>query len=221
MSKILYFTCWYAEPYPTRRLELERCLLKTLESEDIDQVILFVEPTVTVAPIKTDKLKLIHMNSRPKYTEMFELANQHAEIGDVIVLANTDIFPDAGVRPLLQSIKPNECYALSRWDVQEDESSIHFNRRDSQDVWCFRAKMITIRGGDFTMGRAGCDNRIAFDIMQSGYIVTNPSRTIKFHHLHLTNIRHYNPSNTIKSPYHLIEPSFLNSMRANTQTINP
>jgi hypothetical protein len=39
------------------------------------------------------------------------------------------------------------------------------------------------------MGVAGCDNRLAYELEQAGFIVINPSLSIKTYHLHLTNIR--------------------------------
>jgi hypothetical protein len=159
---------------------------------------------------KSEKVQLVLMDERPKYQDFFQFANSVAEPGDIIVISNTDIYPDAGVKQLLvNNLKENECYALTRWDVLPTGDYRLFDRVDSQDTWCFRAPIKPIHGGDFTQGRGGCDNKIALQIKESGYVVKNPSRTIKFLHLHNTNIRNYTSADIIPAPYHLIGPSFL------------
>ena len=41
------------------------------------------------------------------------------------------------------------------------------------------------------MGKAGCDNRLAHDLQEAGYLTTNPSKTIQTFHLHRVNFRSY------------------------------
>jgi len=111
--------------------------------------------------------------------------------------------------------------SLTRWDVKADnvfntnnhvDSSVLFDTPDSQDTWIFMGGVPQISGADFTLGKAGCDNSIAYMLEQSGYNVLNPSRTIKTYHLHLTNIRNYtdvvgHAIERIQPPYKLLYPT--------------
>jgi hypothetical protein len=127
------------------------------------------------------------------------------------IIANTDIyFDEYNIGLIKASITDNECYALSRWDIQLGGDSVHHCSRDSQDVWIFKGSIRNIKS-DFQLGRAGIDNRIAHEISEAGYEVINPSKTIKSYHLHITGIRNYRrvESETIPKPYKLIQPTYL------------
>jgi len=66
-----------------------------------------------------------------------------------------------------------------------------------------------IEGADFTLGIAGCDNKIAH-LLNKHYTLKNPSLSIKTYHLHNTNIRNYiNFSHVerLPPPYFTIKPS--------------
>ena len=102
-------------------------------------------------------------------------------------------------------IDSKTCLALSRWDIQENNTYVHFDRSDSQDTWIFIGGVPNINGADFTLGKCGCDNKILYLLDESGYFLINPSKTLKTYHLHLTNIRNY--GNVIPPPYNLL-PSF-------------
>lgn len=149
---------------------------------------------------------------RPTFNDFFRHANTLLPNDSVVAIINSDIFFDETIR-LAENIGKNEVYALSRWDIQKDGSAKLFNRSDSQDVWIFRTPVGEIKGADFTMGRAGCDNRIAFLFEQAGYKVTNPCKSIINYHLHLSGVRNYIEKgkvvDRIPGPYKLLTPSHL------------
>jgi hypothetical protein len=156
-------------------------------------------------------LKVTPLGERPTFNDFFRIANAVAPNGSVVAISNSDIFFDETIQ-LAQNIKQNEVYALSRWDIQKDGSSKLFKRWDSQDTWIFRTPIKEIQGADFTMGVAGCDNVIAHLLEQSGYVVTNPSKTIHCHHLHLSNVRNYIQGSNVQRlppPYKLVTPGEL------------
>ena len=136
---------------------------------------------------KTDEQDLftakIHPEGRPTFTELFSMCLP----GMVNVVANSDIYFDSTIH----FAKPtaSHCYALSRWDVNADGSIALWDHLDSQDVWVFWGRPEVT--ADFTMGIAGCDNRLVYLLQQAGMIVTNPSRTIKCYHLHQIQWRSY------------------------------
>lgn len=120
------------------------------------------------------------------------------------VIANSDIYFDATIH--FANPSPAQVYALSRWDVNADGSASLWDHHDSQDCYIISGgphmidahtvemrQDITWETGDFmfTQGIAGCDNRLAHVLQRAGFIVTNPSRTIKSYHLHLCGFRSY------------------------------
>lgn len=204
-STIIYITSWYNDKNPERAKELEECFIRCVNSSEIDDLIVIHEKGA-VLPI-TEKSYIAHeLDHRPTYNDFFKVANHYTDPGNVVIIANTDLYPEGPIRRQLRSMKMGEAYALSRWDIVNN-GVVHFNRRDSQDVWIFRTPILKQLDAPFCLGKPGCDNRIAQLIIDAGYRLTNPSKSIKFYHLHKSQIRNYTSAETIPGPYHFINPS--------------
>lgn len=165
---------------PSRQHEIDACL--SLNRKVFDRVILVPD--------------------RPTFSQLFELTKDFPD--DINCFCNSDIyFPDVSK---LKEIKHNECYALTRWDIVNGREKF-FGRRDSQDAWIFRGTVKPITA-NFTMGKWGADNHIAWLITNAGYALKNPSLSIKIIHLHEKDERQHlrTANNTVPPPYHLIEP---------------
>jgi len=181
----------YKSDSQARQAELDICLEKNMAL-----------PFLTVHDIQP----------RPTYNDYFHTSSKliHDEDfdnDDIFVIANSDIYFDETIL-YARFMNESNCYALSRWDLNEDNLAVLFNRKDSQDAWIFNG-IPNVRGGEFQLGQRGCDNRIAFDIKQSGYNVLNPSKTIHAIHIHLTGLRTYTAQTpAIPEPYHFIHPHF-------------
>ena len=204
---VVYLTTWYEEKSPSRAVELALCLWKTLESGEVDHVHLLAEAE---PPFTHEKLSWGMAESRPTYNDFFLRANELGKPGDVLIISNTDLYPEKGTREKLNYLEGNQCFALSRWDEAKDGTIKHFNRVDSQDVWAFRYPINMTIKGDFPLGIPGCDNRIAYEIGQVGYELSNPSKTIVFRHVHNSNVRSYKPGkDSVPPPYLRITPTIL------------
>lgn len=139
-----------------------------------------------------------HPEGRPTFKELFALCKPD----HINVIANSDIyFERLAHHPL-----PGEVWALSRWDVDPTGTAVLWNHRDSQDCYIVCGGPYTIDADTvevredgscdiitrpFTQGMAGCDNRLMFVLRQAGFKVTNPSKTIRSYHLHLSQYRSY------------------------------
>lgn len=181
MSKINLFFNFYHDK--ERQNEINYCLAKNREVFD----------------------RVIIVEGRPTFNELFALSKDYPD--DINVYCNSDIyFPDI---KLLHQIKENECWALCRWNMKRN-IPVFFNRPDSADSWVFRG---TVKSVDvpFTLGLWGNDNRLAYELHQAGYIVTNPSLSIRTHHVHANDKRDHvrTPENTVPPPYLTILPSKL------------
>lgn len=152
--------------------------------------------------------RVVIVEGRPTFSELFERSK--AFPNDVNCFCNSDIYFDSETAHLLHAIKPNECYALTRYDLIEGEK-VFFNRSDSQDCWVFRGAIGGIKNIDFPQGRWGCDNRLAHEIFAAGYDIKNPSLSIKTIHLHSVDDRNRvrTKDNTIPPPYYLLNPTEL------------
>lgn len=150
-------------------------------------------------------LNVIEIKERLKFSELFDLTKNYKD--DINIISNSDIFFNETIL-MSRFIQSNQCYALSRWDYKQNKQCILFNRKDSQDVWIFNGA-VNCTGGDYTAGTPGCDNKLAFELKQSGYIMSNPAKSIHTIHLHNTNFRTYNANSfRLQEPFHFLLPHF-------------
>lgn len=195
-------TSWYHEPHVARRAELLYCLNRNLEHPLITRIWLLVEGKTDVP--HHPKIRVKHFNRRPLFKDLIKLANEQKGIA---ILANTDIYFDETLA-LAQFIKPHDCYALTRWDADQRNKLRFYGKDCSQDAWVFCPPM-QMQGGDFSPGKPGCDNKLAWELAEAGLRVTNPSKTIRACHLHLTNLRRYSRTETVPGPYLTLQPTTL------------
>jgi hypothetical protein len=134
---------------------------------------------------------IVQLNGRPTFKDFFNDVNKITHPNDINIIANSDIYFFELNYDYFTALDHDTCYALSRWDVQQDGSAVHYNNPGSQDTWIFRGAIKMVEGANFTQGVAGCDNKIAYLLQQAGYKVINPSLTIKTYHLHNSGSRNY------------------------------
>ena len=220
------FTTFYRDKNEARFNELVFCFNKNVlakfnnivilveSKEDYDLVSsVYANATANLlAHIPT--LTVGNIAQRPSFNDFFAVMRSEKYKDSINILSNTDIFFDSNS---LEAIKHyfdfaplGTCLALSRWDYYPDGSSVHYDRADSQDTWCFKGNPNFKTDKEYTMGEAGCDNKLAFELKQANFNVVNPSKSIKTYHYHNTNIRNYivdgQVIKRIPPPYLLVEP---------------
>jgi len=180
---IRLFTSCYPEKKPDRLSELTLALERNCQLPEIDSVCVFLEG-IEHPWVESSKLNERSITHRPTYTDFFGWASELVSAdNDVSIIANSDIYFDSSLSALARNLMPNQCAALSRWDVQPDGTSRLFDRNDSQDAWVFRGKIRPIVP-DFCMGIPRCDNRMLYELRAAGYEVINPAFSVKVFHLH-------------------------------------
>ena len=197
------FTAWYQCHDEERQKELDFCR-ETNENHPLIDNYIFWEDRFT-------------------YYDFFEACKDYPD--HINILANGDIYFNDTLS-YVTGISARECYALTRWEEEGNsivpfESKHKYNKyakaRHSQDVWIFRGVPNRIYGA-FHLGIPGCDNRIAYEIMRAGYLLTNPSLTIQAIHKHKEEARNYNiPEGVPKQvpkPWKWVEQSKLITRRA-------
>lgn len=185
---IRLFYNYYEDKNPVRKKEIDYCFQRNLENRLLTTVV-------------------IESPSKLTYDFLFEQINKITGPNDINIICNSDIFFDETIA-LANSIRSNQVYALSRWDWFGDNRSVFFDRPDSQDTWITKGKVQNVFGG-FTLGRLGCDNRIAHEFEKSGYKISNPSKSIKTHHVHGSMIRTYSRNDPVPGPYLTVPTSVL------------
>lgn len=203
------FVNYYIDNNLQRQQELISCLSHNAANMQIDTFYIIVENnSIPIPKLDNEKIIKFVLSNRPSFSDYFKIANEISkDEADINIIANSDIhFDEAGIQLMKDNLKSNECYCLSRWDLQYGGDAIHFNRWDSFDTWVFKGKVKPIEDCNFGLGVAGCDDSIAERIQRAGYYVKNPSVDIKTYHLHLTGVRNYNPSDATPKPYLLISP---------------
>jgi hypothetical protein len=200
--EVKLFINHYADPYPKRNREIQVALDQNLALEDITRIYLVCDRIVDFPD--HPKIELVVVDQRPTYSDFFQIMQENGKLGDVLILANSDISFTGSLRRCVM-MGQSDCYALSRWDLTG--SDLHpFHRADSQDTWIFRSPLKDISPAEFTMGKPGCDNKIAWILKESGYHVTNPCKSIITVHHHQSNLRRYKYSERIQPPYFLVKP---------------
>lgn len=204
---------YYRDKNKMRDNEITQCIINNLANIEVSSLILVSDKDVE-CPVDDPRLIIVNNGRWPTYQDMFAIVNRVDSMSDPLdgtlrIVCNADIFIDNDAINLMALMHKDQCLALSRWDITNG-GVFHHNTLDSQDTWVFRGK---VRDGkyDFKIGKPGCDNRIAAELVRAGYDVINPSKTIKTFHLHKTGVRNYtrNEGEVVSPPYEFITPTFM------------
>jgi hypothetical protein len=205
---IILITSYFISTNHQRKLEINECLVNNTQNPLIDKIYLLNDRQYSLDFIEHgDKIEQIVMpdgykNNRLLYSSAIQFANTHLSKDDICIVSNSDIYFDDSLSLLLSYNLENKFLALSKYD-----HDVLFDREDSQDTWIFQCPFlinINPQEIEFGFGMPGCDNRIARIALDHGYIVVNPSRSIRTHHLHSSNHRNYTEKDRIQGEYHLI-----------------
>ena len=135
-----------------------------------------------------------HPEGRPTFAEMFRMCKPDR----VNILCNSDIYFElAGIQWITyvygrytDEARANRVMALSRYDIDPEGVAMLWNNGDSQDTWIVFGGPHEV-DAPYPMGVPGCDNALIHALRQAGFTVTNPSKTIRTYHLHLSQYRSY------------------------------
>jgi hypothetical protein len=186
----------YLDPDADRMREFLTCIERNVANRAIAEVHVFVEQEVEPSQLVScypqlaaPKIRLNVIGRRQTYRDLFAYANQELA-GRRVIIANADIFFDHTLSRLDEYDLTGSLLCLSRCDIHADGSWGLFEFESSQDAWIFDAPIRDF-DCDFHLGVLGCDNRLAWEAEQAGLVLSNPSRSIRAHHLHVTRIRRY------------------------------
>lgn len=229
--KINLYINYYVDTHHHRKQEISYCTVRNINNPQIDNAYVLIDDkhiqhfkdllqrSIKEGILKSecvDKVTIISCNVRPTYNDYFVISKKYSQANDISVLANTDIFFDEISLIKLKDFhwRENYCMALCRYDIiDKDYNSKFFDRPDSQDVWVVKGSFPIMPEVDYGLGRAGCDNKVAYAFSQRMKVI-NPSLEILTFHLHLTEVRHYISKHgqvidPLPPPYLQIQPTML------------
>jgi hypothetical protein len=178
--KIRLFYNYYEDSHWHRKNEIDMCLRNNIDNPLLDVII-------------------VESETNPTFDFMFDKVNKLTGPNDINIICNTDIFFDDTIA-LVSRMQDKEAYALGRWDWTTIKISNLVDNNSIQNAWIIKGKVENVMG-NFSMGKPGSDGRIAYELQKAGYKVSNPSKSIKAHHVHNSNIRHYTENDRIQGEY--------------------
>jgi hypothetical protein len=211
---VILVTAFYLDSDAGRRGEFIECIRRNAGNPCIEQVHVFLENRIDpgqlrelYSPFGTANVTLVSQGCRVTFRDLFTYANTRLPRQRVIV-ANSDIYFDSSLARLDGYDLTSKLLCLSRWDVGPDGLAQFLDDPSSQDAWIFETPIRDF-SCDFHMGVPECDNRIAWEARHAGLAVSNPSRSIRAHHLHLSRVRRYSKSDGLPGPILSIPATFL------------
>lgn len=197
-------TNWYPAQTPQRQLENEYCLWKNIQSKQFSKIVLVNRgpiPKWVYAP----QVTCLPVSFYPTFDTLFGIAQGYPP--GVFVVANTDIFFDDTIREA-DNMGVGEVFCVSRFERVKRRWELYRNHKCSQDTWIFKNRSIADKiFCNFRMGTLGCDNRLAWELDNAGYQVSNPALKLHTHHVHFSQQRYMDRKNTndvVPPPYKLV-----------------
>lgn len=188
---MLLFTGIYEDADSTRTAELVFCLRKNILNPCFSKIFLFLESQINADQQLLrahSKIGLLGINRRALYADYFEEGNKFP--GEIIVIANSDIFFDDTLKLVETLDMTNRLLCLTRWEYRSDTEFGLQTGAHSQDVWIYKAPIAKI-DCPFGMGRWACDNKLAYRAQEAGVLLANPCLDIRSYHYHISGVKHY------------------------------
>jgi FkbM family methyltransferase len=211
---MILLTGFYEDADPRRHGEFLECVRRNAANGRFDELHLFVEQPggierlrAAYPPLAGPKVRLIAHGRRVTYADLFAYASRHLA-GRRVIVANADIYFDDTLAQLDGYDLAGRLLCLSRWDVQPDSSAKFFEQPASQDAWIFQAPLPAFPC-DFHLGLPGCDNRLAWEADHAGLAISNPARSLRAYHLHLSYARRYADHQRLVGPMKAVPAVFL------------
>ena len=193
--KIILFTPYYKAKHSERQEELIYCLKKNTQCDEIEKIILVIDDE-HIPEVESPKIEIVKIDARPTYLDWVELTEKRCQ-NQISILANTDIYFDESITRIREifAADPQGFVALSRYEKEEENYTLHKTPHWSQDVWAV--------SGDFkftksfknslrvSLGVPRCDNKIAYLFAIHGAPVYNPCHHIKTVHVQESQLRYY------------------------------
>jgi len=211
---IVLIVPFYNEQEIQRKAELDTVLAANICNGLISKIVLVADETIPEnLEYPFEKVIIRRLGRRCTFSDLFyHIAPNYSEPDDIVIISNGDIkFDDTLSRLKYIRWESDIALACSRWDKYDGEWRV-YPTHDSQDFWIFKGP---IKGmySNFPLGKPGSDNRIAWEMDNSGYWVFNVAKDIRGFHIHESLSRNYTRAEVIPEPYKLMHPTDLSTVK--------
>ncbi|NEQ35830.1 MAG: tetratricopeptide repeat protein [Okeania sp. SIO3I5] len=193
--EIILFTPYYKAKHSKRQEELIYCLKKNTQCDEIAKIILVIDDD-HIPEVESSKIEIVKVSARPTYLDWVELTEQKCQ-NQISILANTDIYFDESIARIREifAADPQGFVALSRYEKEAENQTLHKTPHWSQDVWAvsgnFKFTTSFKNSLRVSLGVPRCDNKIAYLFAIHGAPVYNPCHHIKTVHVQESQLRYY------------------------------
>ncbi len=209
-------TTFYHEQNRSRRNEFLKALTKNAEISIIQKVYVLCESGQEFLMNLNSKIEIVQQMNRPKFKNLISFANNISP-NYYRIIANTDIYFDDTLYEA-RFLERRKVYCLTRWDLNSTGEIDFYPNFKSQDSWIFR-DLLPENIGDYFIGVPGCDNRLAAEIEDNGFKLSNPSLSIRSIHLHNSEKRTYHKVlDRVSGNYAYCLPTYLKNYEQSLNT---
>jgi hypothetical protein len=194
--------CLFAEFFlvtdPQRQAELDFVLQHHATCEALDHVIIFVCGNTEkkyVRDLVGDKVQVVRLfEERPTFGAMFMTMNHYLEDDNHVgIFLNSDVCVENDDVEKIRHLGRHDALALTRYEAAALKHPLVGEQKQgcgSQDTWIFRGPvnpaLYTL--ANFSPGRLGCDNALAWYLCLVGYTLANPALTLRTYHCHFQSL---------------------------------
>jgi hypothetical protein len=210
---ICIMTQYFVHSNAKRAREIRKCLMNNCVNPYVDKIIMLTEKDLSAEWSSLrgrDKIEQHIIGTRLTYADLLRATVDFVLPNTIVAYTNADIYLDESIVHVYGLDMRDKMLALLRWDTDErgSEPTIFGPYCDSQDTWIVLSDSVKSRTIDYErfnyqLGRAGCDNRFTADMFANRFLILNPANTIKTLHIHKSDVRDYNKTDIIKSPYYI------------------
>ena len=216
VDKIILIQQFFVHSSRFRNTELKYVLKKNIEclkANLIDEFIMLNERKYTAEEMGISEedhkhVKQIIIGHRLKFRDVIEHV-QNEKLKGYIVFSNSDIFLDKSIRNVFKtSLKEGKCwYAQLRFEAYTKR--LYGPNAHAQDTWIFHSncRIRKPKCFNFILGKLGCDNIVAYELVKQKIYVYNNPLLIQTWHLQKENKRDYNINDRLPPPYLRIMPT--------------
>lgn len=223
-QEVWLITQFFKHPSKKRFAEIRECLTRNAACEYVDKIVLLNEREYDLKGlgISSEKITQNMIGKRLTYTDFLQYVCENVPLNVYVILANADIYMSDSLKELWKINMHDRMFSLLRWDVKVDAKEekervveLFGPRADSQDTWILLSDSVKSRSWNyatfrFELGQAGCDNSFAGYMLRSKFVLLNPALDFKTYHLHITNIRNYDPKDPIRAKLYVnIVPTYI------------
>lgn len=212
LGKVIYLSQYYECSNPARQQEIDDCVVYNSMLPWIDQFILLCEGDARPPACVSDVVKCIHIADRATFMDFLStLMTIDPAENDVAIISNSDIFLDCSIYAVLPHIRRDDFLALNRYETNDSTTPfLMSNPRPgsvswSQDTWILRCsllkRIVDSNIPHLPLGVAGCENRFASFIYESGASISNPCLGVRTTHNHKSEVRISTPSDRLEGDY--------------------